>query len=287
MSVIIVRGYKVKHGYKEEVTEGTMPDGSAGNPITYDYLGFLTGLTPTVNPNPIPIHPIGTRYPVQYIKGQRDIALSLETHVHTKTPLLYATSNINKTITFWEKIEDLNSSLMYLGARCNRLRLRGEVGAPLTVTFDFLCKNISTTPPSYANLPDPPASTPFHFPDQGVTVGGSAPTGKVNAFEAEINNNLERIYVLGDVVSATSVEKTIEVTGSITMTFSSINDLNDVLNLTGKSNLVMKLGKEGSNDVTLTISNFVWTAFPKPVRVGDVLRITLPFSSYGAVPTIA
>jgi hypothetical protein len=153
--------------------------------------------------------------------------------------------------------------------------------------MDFVGKNVSTTAPTYASLPSPSSSLPYHFPDQGVTLGGSALSGKVSAFEAEINNNIERIYNLGSEVSVTSVEKVIEVTGNITMTFSSISDLTDVLGVTPKSNLVITLGKESGAAVNLTIPNIVWTAYPKPISVGNIIRITLPFRSYGAIPTIA
>jgi hypothetical protein len=287
MSITIVRGYNVQVGYKEETTEGTIPDGASGNPITYDYLGHITGLTPTINPNPIEIRPLGIRYPLTHVKGTREIALSVEYHPISKTPLQYAISNITKTITVWEKIIDLNASLLYTGLRCNRLRIRGEVGRPLTVTQEFIGKDVSTTPPSYANLPSVSTSLPFHFPDQNVTLGGSALSGKVSGFEADIVNNVEAIYQVGDVVSATKVERLIEVTGNVTMTFSSLSDLQDVLALTEKTNLAMILGREGASSVTLTIPKMVWTSYPKPIRVGEVIRITLPFRSQGAMPTIA
>jgi len=287
MSVTIVRGYNVKHGYKEEATEGTAPNGTSSVPVTYDYIGHVNGLTPTINPNPVEVHPIGIRYPLTHVKGTREVALSVEYNPISITPLQYALSNITKTITFWEKLVDLNSDILYLGLRCNRLRLRGEVGRPLVATQEFIGMDVTTTAPTYANLPDVSVSLPFHFPDQNVTLGGSALSGKVSAFEVDIVNNVEAIYQIGGVVSVTSVEKLIEVTGNITMTFSSTSDLQDVLNLTEKSSLAIIIGKEEATSRTLTIPKMIWTSYPTPVSVGNILRITIPFRSQGAMPTIA
>jgi hypothetical protein len=283
----IVRGYNITLGYKEETTEGVMPDGSSGNPITYDYIGHITGFTPTIGVNPIEIRTIGMRMPVTRIRGVRDIGVAKDFYVTNKQILTYAIGNITKTITIWEKINDLNASLMYKGLRANRLRLRGEVGAPLTATMDWIGMDVSTTPPTYAGFGSTPLVEPLHFPDQNVTLGGSALSGRVSAFEVEINNNIEKIYKVGNVVSQTSVEKVLEVSGNITMTFEATSDLNDVLNLTEKTNLVILLGKEGgTTDVTLTIPKMKWTDYPVPKTIGDIIRITLPFSAHASAPTL-
>jgi len=282
-----IRGYNIKVGYKEETTEGVPPEGTEGNPLTYDYFGHITGLTPTLNPNPVAVHPIGIRYPLTHVKGMREIALSIESNPISKTVLQYALTNITKTITVWEKLVDINSSIIYKGLRANRLRLRGEVGRPLVSTEDFIGKDAGTTIPNYADVPDVSTVSPFHFPEQSATLGGSPLSGVVSAFEVDIVNNVEAIYGIGDVVSVGSVERVIATTGSITMTLSSLSDLTDVLGVTEKANLAIVIGKEGGANVTLTIPKMVWTAYPKPIAVGNVIRITLPFESHGAMPTIS
>jgi len=287
-STTIVRGYNIQLGYKEETTEGTMPDGTSTAPITYSYFGHVIGFTPTINPNPQAVQPIGQRYPLVHLKGTLVVDVSIEYYPILIDPMQYALSNVSKSITIWEKIIDINSSLIYTGLKCNRLRIKGEVGKPLTVTQDFVGKTVSTTPPSYASLPSVASANPMHFPDQNVTLSGSSLSGKVIGFEADISNNIEPIYQLGDATSVTKVERLLDVSGNITMTFSSISDLTDVLNLTSKTNLALILGKDSaSTSRILTIPNIVWTSYPKPVRVGEILKITLPFKAQGSMPTLA
>jgi len=52
--------------------------------------------------------------------------------------------------------------------------------------------------------------------------------------------------------------------------------------------LALILGKDSaSTSRILTIPNIVWTSYPKPVRVGEILKITLPFKAQGSMPTLA
>ncbi|RLE38228.1 hypothetical protein DRJ17_04485 [Candidatus Woesearchaeota archaeon] len=272
MSLVVERGYAVRHGYYEETTFGTAPTGTDTATLSYNW-GDVIEIDPAILPQYIRVRYLsGSRDVARHVKVREDVNLRTILQPTTINVMQYAIGNISKSVTWWFNFTNINKDLVLTGCKANELTVRGRPGEPLAVTMNWLCKDHSETAPQYSELPSDPGTDPFVPPSDAVLKDGSAFV-KAIAFELRIRNNLERVPGW-DTKPQAIIEKHREITGSITVTLEDFIELTDIINDTEFS-LTLKISSINSFNLT----GCKWDEFRVPSRPTDLIGLTLPFTA--------
>lgn len=120
----------------------------------------------------------------------------------------------------------------YTGCRIDRISVTGDLGAPLTISADFIAQNVSVTV-STGNQVASFSSDEVQAPNYTVLKIPTATTlSEVQKFELTIRNNLEPVFALGSQLLQALVRKQldIELTGTLVLTDEAIWALKDIMN---------------------------------------------------------
>jgi len=199
----------------------------------------------------------------------------------------------------------------YTGCRITNLRIKGDLGAPLNMTADFIAKNVSVALNSGGQAAA--FSTDEVHPPQYITLSipNSTAISQVQSFDLTINNNVERVGSLGTQLLQASPAKQLEIdlNGTIAMTDEAIWAIQKITNDTSGASTFASVGAPKVDETvkivstnsgattaarTLTI-NIGAAAFTKQsvsTKVGDVTMLDFTCmirdftqTNWGAVPT--
>jgi len=281
MSAVVPAGYRTLVYWIEETTEGTAPSGGA-TPPTYN--AFYGMVEERISRNLETQPTVGGRDFSFIDMGFKTYELVVNLFPTNNNLLSYAFDDVvDKTLTFWLKHPQLTLDHVYSGAKINSLRLVGTAGTNIQATLNIWPCKLTTTAPS-ANTSNLPTALPYHARDSYVKIGATS-LPEFRAWSVDINNNLERIPVLGSDEYRISRARNRVVTGELTCTFESTARLTELLNNTEFS-LEIGLGKDEGNVVRkITITGCKWREHPIPSRKTDLILLRLPFQ--GKTPALA
>jgi len=226
--------------YIEEATYGTTP----ASP-TLLWTGATEDIKPTVDMGVQDIRKVGSEDVYMHNIGTRSSRLELDLGIQSSTFLKYAinsqgagTGSIDKSLSLlWSVL--MNGTENYFiatGCRPDTLKLAIKKGQRHLATMTLFAQaiaNPSASGPTGATYATDPASNPWNFSDMGstpVTVGGS------NVDVTEINfqfaRNLEEVYTLQQTTPMYLPPKNREITGDLTVVWSSGTLMTDLQALT-------------------------------------------------------
>lgn len=169
------------------------------------------------------------------------------------------------------------------GCKCNSVEITGDVGEIVRVTQEFFCKEVtspSTTDPlsSLVNLSHASAigTSYAKYSGASITRGGSTIGYGTRSFSATINNNLERVYTVGDTNVSTIVAGKLEISGNIDV-YIEEGGAAQWGWITGASsaNIVIDFG---FTSPSLTLTNCTFSSIELPMNNSDAIVVTgLPF----------
>lgn len=202
----LVTGAQVTAGpeYIEETTYGQLP--AAGS---FSFIGVARSFDPRADMRSLLVPQLGSRDLRSILKAASIYDVRLEYVPYDVAFAKYGVNlaggagTIEKSLSIRVKATIAGSARVIdaLGSRINAITLRGRVGEPLAVDCDIWAKQIPdymTEPAgSLADASDPGAD-PLMFSSGGASpVSIGADTPDVREISVTVENNLERVHVLG------------------------------------------------------------------------------------------
>lgn len=197
----------------------------------------------------------------------------LHSHVFTMAETEAGSLNSLPGYTF-EVFRDVTSSQQYSGMQFSQLQLGLAPNQELRVQASMIGRghtDIAKTTPTFPSS----AATPFAFDTVSIGVGGTA-TGRFEAFNMTINNNLESVPTLNSSLLIRAIRRTgfamIRIGGS--MSFEDISEYLDFKNQTERQ-ITLNLTRANSFSLAFDFPRVVYTSFP--LGVGGRERQVISF----------
>lgn len=237
------------HGFDNTVVIGT--EATYGTPASnFQWAGIVDSFEPEENKNVDQRRSIGIRAPIMLREGTSEVDGKLSVALQNARLIAYALGKVGTTgdetagythtitpirageelvgVTVQNHNNLLNFTRNYVGGKVDKLTLTASAEEAVTLEAEFQFSHVETDVETPAVV-SAELDNYYMFYEGTVKINDN-PVADVTEFEVEINNNLERRFTLnGQNRPARIEEGALEISGSLTIDFTSIDHYNSFL----------------------------------------------------------